>query len=78
MGEGEVADGKVLVCMVQGVTLEDWNDEESEESGFQLLESVCVRDGADRYEINNEKEMGQGVGKRERQKSLGNRVQETL
>lgn len=30
-------------------------------------------DGADRYEINNEKEMEQGVGKRERQKNLGNR-----
>lgn len=37
MGEGEEPDGKVLVCMVQGVTLEDWKDEESEESGFQLL-----------------------------------------
>lgn len=42
MGEGEVADGKVLVCMVQGMTLEDWKDEESEESGFQLLrECLC-------------------------------------
>lgn len=40
--EGKVADEKVLVCMVQGVTLEDWKDEESEESGFQLLrECLC-------------------------------------
>lgn len=42
VGEGEVADGKVLVCTVQGVTLEDWKDEESEESDFQLLrECLC-------------------------------------
>lgn len=41
VGEGEVADGKVLVSMVQGVTLEDWKDE-SEESDFQLLrECLC-------------------------------------